>query len=146
MKNRRCVLLVDDEASVREALDRLFVSQQYDVVAVATGQEAMAKFGQGQIDLAVLDVTLATESGWETARELIALNPTLPVIVITARPDQTSLPLAKRVAAVMEKPLNLPVLLDTIKNLLAQPENAKRENAYRQVCGQLKSEHGLASS
>jgi DNA-binding response OmpR family regulator len=131
MTLRKRVLLVDDETPVREALGRVFGLEQYDVVAVATGREAMATFDGAEIDLAVLDLTLAAESGWDTVRELIALNPALPVIVITARPDQGSLPLAKRVAAVMEKPLDLPLLLATVSRLLSQLPIEKIEKSVR---------------
>ena len=56
------------------------------------------------------------------SQEMEKLNPFLPVIVITARPHQYDLAVRLGIDAFMEKPLDLPLLLATIKELLVEPQ------------------------
>ena len=84
--------------------------------------EAQARWHirESAIDRALLDVNLQDENGWDLAQQLLAAHPTLPIVMITAQPDQSSHPLAAAVSAVMEKPLDLPRLLHTIASLTVQ--------------------------
>ena len=61
------------------------------------------------------------KGGWEAFERLGTIHPLLQVIVITARPDQYPLAAAAGVAALMEKPLDLPLLIRTIDELLCEP-------------------------
>ena len=64
---------------------------------------------------------MPVKGGWEAFERLTTIHPLLQVIVITARPDQYPLAAAAGVAALMEKPLDLPLLLRTIDDLLCEP-------------------------
>ena len=61
------------------------------------------------------------KGGWETFERLTTIHPLLPIIVITARPEQYPLAVAAGVGALMEKPLDLPLLLHTMEELLNEP-------------------------
>ena len=112
---------MDDEAPIREALERVLVLEQYEVVCASTGQSALRTAYDTQIDLVLLDVNIPDGDGWEICRRLTDFKPVLPVIIITARPDQASLLAASKARAVMEKPLDLPLLLKMVSQLLLVP-------------------------
>jgi CheY-like chemotaxis protein len=119
MKKR--ILLVDDDAGVRRMLQRVLEDEGYVVVAAATGPEGLESANAEAPDLVLLDLNLPVQNGWVTFERLTARNPLLPVVIITARPNQLFPALASGVGALMEKPLDMPKLLRTIHDLLAEP-------------------------
>jgi DNA-binding response OmpR family regulator len=68
----------------------------------------------------LLDINLPGNGGWEVFGALTASNPFLPIIIITGRENQQDLATLAGVGALMEKPLNLPLLLKTITELIAE--------------------------
>ncbi|MBI4623185.1 MAG: response regulator [Verrucomicrobia bacterium] len=119
MKTR--VLLVDDDPSVATAVGGVLLSEDYDVFYAQNGEEAIKNFRtNGAIDIVLLDLCMPVKSGWDTFEGLTAIDPLLPIIVITARSDQYQLSEAAGVGALMEKPLNIPRLLDIMRKLLAE--------------------------
>jgi len=122
-KNR--LLLVDDDPSVRESLENVLIGEGYDVVPAGDGVEAIELAGKVPLDLVLLDLNLPKKNGWDTFEILIRQNPRMPVVIITARSNQLFPALASGVGALMEKPLDLPKLLQTIRNLLDEPVEAR---------------------
>ncbi len=122
-KNKR-ILLVDDDPSVRSALAQLLVGEGYSVRCAANGDEAL-KDMDGKIDLVLLDLNMPVRNGWDTFERLTALNPLLPIIIITARPNQLFTALAAGVGALLEKPLDFPKLLETIDELVHEPPGVR---------------------
>jgi CheY-like chemotaxis protein len=116
------ILLADDDPGIREVLGRVLKSEDYAVETAKTGREAVTKFLSHPPDLVLLDLNMPDRDGWEAFRLMNVAHPILPVIVITARPNQYSQADDLGVDALMEKPLHLPLLLETIKNFLAETE------------------------
>src|ERR1043165_7875837 len=85
------ILLVDDERSIREALRKSLCAENYEVVLAENGQEAIEKHGAQRIDLLILDLNVPVINGWITLERLAAVNPLLPVIIITGRSNQRAL-------------------------------------------------------
>jgi CheY-like chemotaxis protein len=115
------ILLADDDEEVLAALDGVFRSEGYEVIVARNGREAIARFYEGHIDIALIDLNMPVKGGWETFERLTTIHPLLPIIVITARPYQYPLAVAARVGALMEKPLDLVLLLQAIQDLLDEP-------------------------
>jgi CheY-like chemotaxis protein len=115
------VLLVDDDRSVLDALGTLIESEGFEVVRAADGHEAVEKFRQQPIDIVLLDLNMPVKGGWDTLERLTTINPLLPIIVITARPDAYPVAMATGVAPLMQKPLDIPSLLEAMRELLAEP-------------------------
>jgi CheY-like chemotaxis protein len=115
------ILLADDDDEVLAALGSVLTSEGHEVIVARNGREAIENFRQQHIDVALLDLNMPVKGGWEAFERLMTIHPLLQVIVITARPDQYPLAIAAGVAALMEKPLDLPVLLQTIDDLLVEP-------------------------
>lgn len=129
------ILVVDDECSIREALSKVLQAEDYAVVSAENGQEAVEKFGAETIDLLLLDLGLPVKDGWETLAWLAGVNPLLPVIIITGRHAQLELARAAGADALMEKPLNVPSLLETIRELTDEPLERRAERASKRTSG-----------
>ena len=115
------VLVADDDPAVRESLRRALESENFNVIFAADGNEALEKFYEGYIDIVLLDLKMPGRSGWEVFERMTAVNPLVPVIVITASNGAVELLAQAGVSAIMEKPLELPMLLWTIHRLLREP-------------------------
>ena len=119
------VLLVDDEPRICAALAGALVSEGFEVVFVEDGDEAISAVRDGLFDIVLMDLRMPGKSGWETLPPLTEARPLLPVIIITALPDQGATAFAAGVGALLEKPLDIPVLLETMRRLLAEPIAAR---------------------
>jgi DNA-binding response OmpR family regulator len=120
------ILVVDDDSSVRELMARVLAGEGYMVSAAADGTAALEIAAATKIDLVLLDLNLPGESGWDIFERLTAANPLLAVIIITARSNQLFTALGTGVGALLEKPLHFPKLLQTIRQLLAEPAELRR--------------------
>lgn len=119
--NQPRVLLVDDDRSVLDALGAVLESEGFDVIRAANGHEAVEKFCAHRADLVLLDLNMPVKGGWDTYKRLKSINPLLPIVVITARSDAYPAAMAAGVAALMQKPLDIPLLLEALRALLAEP-------------------------
>ncbi len=138
--NQPRILLADDDRSVLEALGGVLESEGFDVVAAADGHAAIEKFRTHQADIVLLDLNMPVKGGWDTFERLTTINPLLPIIVITARPDAEPMAMATG-AVLMQKPLDLPRLLAAIRELLAQPaEQRLSVLTGRRILGQSKDQ------
>ena len=125
------ILVLDDDAQIRLSLSKLLHAEGYEVLLAADGQEALEQFDPAEIDLLLLDLSLPLKSGWDVFERMTAINPLLPIIIITGRDGQRDLAAAAGVGALMEKPLDIPLLLTTITELLAESV----ENRLRRLAG-----------
>jgi CheY-like chemotaxis protein len=119
--NKPRVLLVDDGLSVLDALGTMIESEGFELVRAADGHEAVEKFRQQPIDIVQLDLNMPVKGGWDTLERLTTINPLLPIVVITARSDAYPVAMDTGVAALMQKPLDIPFLLEAMRELLAEP-------------------------
>lgn len=118
----RRILVVDDDSLVRASLGAVLESEGFDVVDAGDGPAAIRATVQYEPDLVLLDLSMPGLDGWTTFARMEGLRPLVPVVVITARPNQYPHAVRLGVDAFMEKPLNLPVLLRTIRRLTNEPE------------------------
>jgi DNA-binding response OmpR family regulator len=81
------ILLVDDEQSVQTLLSYPLRKDGYDVVQAFDGREALARFGEAQFDLVVLDVMMPRLDGLEVCRRLRARS-AVPIIMLTAKAEE----------------------------------------------------------
>jgi DNA-binding response OmpR family regulator len=116
------ILLADDDVSIRQTLGQVLTSEQYEVVFAATGREANAKFIADLPDLVLLDLNMPDRDGWDTFDLMRDTHPSVPVIMITAMSRQYRQATEAGVDALMEKPLDIPLLLEAIRNYLAESE------------------------
>lgn len=141
MLQQSVVLLVDDDPGVRQALTRALTFENFGVVGAANGLEALRGFGEHQIDVVLLDQDLGPEDGWQTLEQLRKVQPEVPVIIMTGRPVRCPARSVPGDEALMRKPLDLPLLFQTLGALAA------RSHERRSVSGapQLRREPGAVA-
>src|SRR5437773_2247279 len=105
------ILLVDDDPAVRRMLSRVLEDEDYTVLLATNAAEALEVASAAGVDVALLDLNLPDQTGWELFERLISAHPLLPIVILTARANQLFPALAAGVGALMEKPLDLPKLL-----------------------------------
>jgi two-component system response regulator MprA len=122
---RKRILLADDDNAVRESLGRVLESENYEVLLACTGREAVHHFTANAPDLVLLDLNMPDKDGWEAFDLMEKVHPLIPTIIITARPHQHQRANGMGIDALMEKPLDLPLLLQTIRRLLDESDEER---------------------
>jgi CheY-like chemotaxis protein len=122
VESKQKILLADDDPAIRQILVRLLSEENYLVLTAANGVEALVLSESAKVDLVLLDLNMPVKNGWETFEQMSSRNPLLPIILITARPNQFFPALASGVGALLEKPLDFTKLFHTIHDLLAEPQ------------------------
>src|SRR3954452_6303977 len=87
MRQQTTILLVEEDANVRQALGEALVSEDYQVAFATNGHEALRQLPQGRdprIDIVLFDLTSTQGRGWATFSRLSSLHPELPVVILTA--------------------------------------------------------------
>jgi CheY-like chemotaxis protein len=128
---RKTILIVDDEVNIRESLATVLQEENYAVRLAENGRVAVREFLDGSPDLILLDLNMPDTDGWKAFDIIARLAPDVPVIVITARPGQARRAAEAGIDMLLEKPLDIPVLLETIRTLLASPEKANIARVLR---------------
>src|SRR5690242_4305334 len=125
------ILIIDDEASLRQTLARILQRVGFEVTTTANGQEGVSLLSQHVFDLIYLDLRMPDLNGLDVLKVIHAKYPNLPVILFTAQPDLTSAVEALRHGATdyLLKPLKPQAVIDRTQAILAkvQKERRKRE-------------------
>ena len=100
VKEMKPVLIVEDEAIMRESLRDWLKDEGYEVEIAEEGEEALRKIGEREFGVAVLDLRLPGKEGLEVLREATAQDPKLKGIVITAYPSVETAVEAMKIGAV----------------------------------------------
>jgi PAS domain S-box-containing protein len=103
-----CVLIVDDDLDIREALADLLSNEGYAVETAETGKEGLDKARQRPFGAVLLDIGLPDIDGITVLKSLVESHPKLPVIILTAytHSQQTIDSLSKGAFAYLTKPYN----------------------------------------
>lgn len=107
---RTRILLVDDDALIRDSVGSMLDFLGFEPVLAATGEEALAVLGDGlRPAMTILDMDMPGLGGAGTLPRLRALCPDLPVLIVTGRVTDVALELTRRFPRVdlMPKPFNL---------------------------------------
>lgn len=125
------IMIADDDAAIRESLERVLQVEGYDTSTVANGLavlDGVGGAGGDTLDLLILDVMMPRLGGLETCRRLRAAGRDLPVLMLTAR-DQVS----DRVAGLdagaddyLPKPFATEELLARVRALLRSAHAGRR--------------------
>src|ERR1700758_2298408 len=124
----RTVFIIDDDRSMRQAIQDLVESVGLHAEAFATGQEFLSRQHAGNPSCLVLDVRLPQMSGLDFQRQLAEAGIQIPIIFITAHGDIPMSVRALKSGAVefLTKPFRVQDLLDAIQQAL-QRDSAARE-------------------
>ena len=112
------ILLVDDNAVVRDMLVDLVSSLGYSADAAGGGVEALALFDRGRYDIVLTDLLMPGMSGWEVLAAVRQRDPQMPIIIITGTPAIGDPRAALPGVAVMRKPVDVTLLDTMIKRMV----------------------------
>jgi len=83
-KRKGVVLIVDDEEEIRESIEILLASEGLTTDTASSGEEGLKKIEDNSYDAVLLDLMLPGKSGMEVQKDIKRIDPTLPVVIITA--------------------------------------------------------------
>jgi CheY-like chemotaxis protein len=132
------VLFVDDEVEIIQMASHMLSTLGYQPVVVPSGTEALRLFRENpsRFDVALIDQTMPGMIGTELARELLAVRPDLPIILVSGF-SETILPQhieALGIREFMMKPIIMRHLAETLRKVLDQPGDEQR-NAKNEETG-----------
>jgi DNA-binding response OmpR family regulator len=132
MADGTTILLVDDEEAVQKLLTYPLEREGFTVVHARDGEEALARFEEGPIDLVVLDLMLPKLDGLEVCKRLRASS-SVPIIMLTARDDELDKVLGLELGAddYITKPFSIREFRSRVRALLRRataPRPGERED------------------
>lgn len=136
------ILIVDDEATLRQTLARILQRAGFEVTTAAAGREALALLAKQSFDLIYLDIRMPDINGLEVLKIIHAKLPELPVILFTAQPDLNSAVEALRRGAIdyLLKPLKPQVVIDRSAAILAEKQKERRKRELQRQIDALQAE------
>ena len=116
------VLIIDDEAAIRDSLETLLVMEGFQVTMAVDGASGLEQLAQREFDLVLLDLALPGESGMELLPRILEMQPGMPVIMITAFGTVSNVVEAIRAGAenFVQKPWENEKLLADIRAAIAR--------------------------
>jgi len=121
LKSQKRVLEVEDDPDIREMVSKLLLSEGYKVVSAEHGQDALEKMEGGfRPDVILLDLMMPVLNGFDVLR-VMHRTPrwsSIPVVIVSANQGHDLVDLGT--AAIIRKPFDLNVLLNTLRRLLSR--------------------------
>ena len=121
---KKKILVVDDEPNSREGLTKILIKEGYEVVAAASGKEALKEAEKEDIDLIITDLKMPEISGTDILEKIRESKPDIGVIIVTAYGEVNSYLKAMTLGAFeyLNKPIKLDELRRVIHNALNKSE------------------------
>ena len=119
------VLIIDDDEGTRNLFSTALSDAGYLVEAVENGKEAIELCKKGPFDVALIDIELPDIKGVELLKTLRQLRPKMVKIIITGYPsiENAVKSVNEKADGYLLKPVNIPQMLEMIKNILAEKAN-----------------------
>ena len=116
----KCILIVDDEAPIRQLLVEYFTQLGYNTAEACNGLDALEKVKLLEPGLVILDLVMPEQEGSETIHEIRLTHKELKIIAVSGAIAGQFLRTAELLGAnaVLAKPLNLAELARLVKKLL----------------------------
>lgn len=142
MSNSGHILIIDDEASLRQTLARILQRAGFEVTTAANGAEGASLVSQHPFDLVYLDIRMPDMSGLDLLKSIHAKYPELPVILFTAQPDLNSAVDALRNGATdyLLKPLKPQAVVERTQSILVNQQKERRKREIQRQIDSLQSE------
>ncbi len=132
------VLIIDDEAEIRESLETLLELEGYGVESAASGEQGLARIGERSFDLVLLDLALPDRNGLDLLAEIHGQDPGLSIIMVTAYGTVENAVKAMQAGAAnfVQKPWDNEKLLADVRAAVArhraEEENVQLKRALKQ--------------
>ncbi len=124
------LLLVEDDASIREIVAIGLTAAGFRPVTATDGRDGLARARDGGFDAVILDVMLPSLDGFEVCREIRKFS-RVPVVMLTARTDLVDVVVGLESGAddYVKKPFELPELIARLRAVLRRHRGAGRGRA-----------------
>ncbi len=134
MKSKNVILIVDDDRTHRIMLQTLFAGWGYSTVEADDGDTAIEKVRKQPFDLILMDVRMIRVSGLEALTKIKALNPAIPIIIMTAYSSVESAVEALKNGAYdyLTKPLNFDELRFTMERAMEHKQLSEENRLLRE--------------
>jgi len=129
MSNSGHILIIDDEATLRQTLARILQRAGFEVTTAENGEQGLSFIQTTNFDLVFMDLRMPGMAGMEALKIIHAGQPDLPVVLFTAQPDLSSAVDALRNGAIdyLLKPLKPQDLIERAQSILASQQKEKRK-------------------
>lgn len=113
------ILFADDEKNMRRLVSDYLKKEDFEVIEAENGREALEKFEENSINLAILDVMMPELDGWTVLRKIRDIS-NIPVLMLTARSEEYDELFGFELGAddYVTKPFSPKILVARVKKLL----------------------------
>jgi two-component system nitrogen regulation response regulator NtrX len=146
------ILVIDDEAGIRDSMRRTLEYQGYQFVGAATGQEGLLLIDRDPPDLVFLDIKMPGMDGLEVLERIKASHPGVPVVMVSGHGTAQNAFEArdKGASGFIEKPFSEPVLLERIQKELGEThlrtDLERTQTAYRVLKQEIDSKYQIVGN
>lgn len=126
-ESSRCLLLVEDEALVRDSLQETLEGAGYNVLPAEDGPRALRLAGEhaGRLNLLITDMVMPGMNGRQVAQRVKELRPELPVIFISGYTAESQFEQMRAAGEVcLQKPFPSRVLVEAVRDAVGEPREA----------------------
>ena len=125
MEDEQTIMVVDDDAAIRDVVATVLEEEGYTVITAASGEEALAMLHGRLPALVILDMRMPVMDGWEFAERVRArYENRVPLLVMTAAVDARQRAAQVGAAGILSKPFDLHDLIRAVDQLLDQNGSA----------------------
>jgi DNA-binding NtrC family response regulator len=118
---RATILIVDDDATVREVLGRALSAAGYDVVEASSADTALALLKQRPVDVMLADLVMPKDDGLWLIGQVTTTYPDVLCVLMTGEPEAAGRPdFAELSVSVLPKPCGTAEFLDMVHTLVAR--------------------------
>ncbi len=121
------ILIVDDEAGIRQSLEGVLADEGYSCIHAADGAEALSRIREREPSLVLLDIWMPGMDGIETLRRIREILPRVPVVMMSGHATiSTAIRATKEGASdFIEKPLEIETVLNSVRRALSAWDGAE---------------------
>jgi DNA-binding NtrC family response regulator len=114
------ILVIDDEQSVRAAIEQALKIKDHEVIGAEDGTEALKRYSEESADLIITDMYMPGQDGIAVMVQFRRVAPELPIIAMSGNPKGDVLMIAEQLGAiaVLEKPFEVKELLSLVDKAL----------------------------
>lgn len=132
------ILIIDDEATLRQTMARILQQAGFEVTTAENGEQGLDFLKTSNFDMVYMDIRMPGLAGPDVLKLIHASYPSLPVVLVTAQPDLNSALDALRSGATdyMLKPIKPQMLIERASSIL---ENQQKEKRKREITSQIEA-------